>query len=39
MQEGKNYIIKNLKNLLNLSEEPYELTDGTILNKFITDSY
>lgn len=35
MQEGKNYILKNIKTLLNLDEAPYELSDGTILDKFL----
>lgn len=35
MQEGKNYILKNIKALLNLDETPYELSDGTILDKFL----
>jgi hypothetical protein len=36
MQEGKNYIIKNIQLLLNLSEEPYELVNGSLLDKFLT---
>lgn len=35
MQEAKNYIIRNIKVLLDLEEAPYELTDGTSLDKFL----
>lgn len=36
MQEGKSYILKNIKTLLNLEEAPYELSDGNILDKFLS---
>lgn len=36
MQESKAYILKNIKTLLNLDEAPYELSDGTILDKFLS---
>lgn len=35
MQEGKIYLLKNIKALLSLDETPYELSDGSILDKFL----
>ena len=35
MQEAKNYILRNIKVLLNLDEVPYDLSENSSLDKFI----
>ena len=38
MNQAKEYILHNVKTLLNLDEPPYELASGSILDKFISAS-
>ena len=35
MQEQKNYILQSIRVLLNLDEQPYELTSSPALDKFL----
>ena len=35
MQEAKNYILRNVKVLLNLDEVPYDLSESSALDKFL----
>ena len=35
MQEAKNYILRNVKVLLNLDEIPFDLSDSSYLDKYL----
>lgn len=38
MQEQKSYILHSLKTVLNLEEAPYELSNSTALDKFVSST-